>query len=363
MYQGILKKILQRADSYGEPIFSFDEVKLWSDGALDRMVELGLIKPTALASTVICDGCEDRCQEEARYRGTKAGKSQQAYIVCPNRDDMGPVPVNLERLKQWEVNLPVIAHGLAEMVGFTYDIDEIIPGRLWYLGAPYIEDKRIDLFLARGVKWPDGNDNFTNVGRIQECSEPLILVPCEIPSPHPFVNAGRILTLARMLYIDKDGMQMRKDELGFIAKKVRTQRTKIIEPITVRKGTQWKDVFLNFPSDEAVQITGPGINTGRSFAKLGFQDMHDKSPDKGRADSIWALLLVFAKLGNAMTAQEARSHVHRDFGTVKKRVSRLRTMLCAIFPGIPDKKPIGNYRKYVGWKVKINLVYGGEEPL
>jgi hypothetical protein len=91
--------------------------------------------------------------------------------------------------------------------------------------------------------------------------------------------------------------------------------------------------------------------------------MHDKSSSEGRPSSIWNLLLLFAKLGGTMTAQEANKHVHKDIDTVKKRISRLRSMLCAVFPGIPDNKPIGNYVKKEGWEAKIKLVYSGEEPL
>ena len=352
-----------RADSYGALVFSYDEIKSWPDGELERMVGYGLLKPIEPSNIVICDGCEDKCQAEVIYRPKKEGNLQQGYVVCPYKEEMGPVPVKLDRLRQWEINLPVVAHGLTSLVGFTYNIDELIYSRLWYLGAPYIEGSRIDLFLARGVAWPDSQDVFGSVGRIKECAEPIILVPDEVPSPHPFTNAGRILSLGRLLYIDDNGIQIRTSELGAVIDKARRKRTRIIKHIQVKPGTRWEDIFFEFPSDDAIHITGPSITENRSYASLGFENLQTRNTLDRNQSVLWQLLVIFAKHGGEMTWEDARKQVHSQFDTVKKRFSRLREKLCSIFPEIEDKKPISNHSKGIGWASKINLIYSGEYHL
>jgi len=363
MSQNTLSLILKRIDAPITAVFSHDEIILWPEGDLELLLELGLLRESSPAKSVECDECEEACIEEVIYiDGPKEGQVR-AYVACHRREDVGRIQVQFDRLRRWEVNLPLIARGLAELVGFTYEIDEVIDGRLWYLGAPYVEGNRIDLFFARGIKWPDGRAVFANVGRIQECSEPIILVPYSIPTAHPFTHANRILSLSRLLYIEGDQLEIRMDELGAIAGKARGKRTRVIPQFKVPPDTRWGDLTFTFPNDEVVQVSGPSINEPRSFVEMGFQNKHMRDPDKACPDKLWRVLLLFAKLGGYVTWADLNNHIDLKQEPSKKNISDLRLRLKSLFATIEDDKPISNYSRETGYRCKIHLVYSGENPI
>ena len=104
MYQKELDQILVAAETFDEAVFSLADMVHWPDDALEYFVGQEILKETAPASEVECDGCDEKCVEKVRFVDGKKPSDTRAYIVCRNRDDMGPIAVDMERLKRWKAN-------------------------------------------------------------------------------------------------------------------------------------------------------------------------------------------------------------------------------------------------------------------
>lgn len=104
IYQQELDQIVRAAESFGEAVFSFADMVHWPDGALDYFLEQEILKITKPASEAECDGCDERCIEKVVFVEGNKSSDTRAYIVCRNRDDMGPIAVDMEKLKRWKAN-------------------------------------------------------------------------------------------------------------------------------------------------------------------------------------------------------------------------------------------------------------------
>lgn len=95
----------------GRAVFSFDMVKLWGEGTAKTLCDQGLLKTTAAAQSLECQGCEESCFSDVVMQPSKSGKSR-AFIICemPHKQaEMGRVPVRLERLQQWQASIGLLA--------------------------------------------------------------------------------------------------------------------------------------------------------------------------------------------------------------------------------------------------------------
>lgn len=84
---------------------SADMVGRWPEGYLDKLMGQKLIVASELpVKLVICDACDGDHPSKVVWLDYPDG--QRAFIMCPN---VGRVPVEAERLKQWEIDFDVVA--------------------------------------------------------------------------------------------------------------------------------------------------------------------------------------------------------------------------------------------------------------
>ncbi len=94
----------------------FDEVQQWGQGVASQLVDNGLLKPHGSAHSLVCHGCEERCFSDVVVQSSGSGKSR-AFIICEvphKQEQMGRVPVETERLQQWQCTSSLLAVFLAE---------------------------------------------------------------------------------------------------------------------------------------------------------------------------------------------------------------------------------------------------------
>ncbi len=104
MYQKELDQIIKAAETFDEAIFSLADMVHWQDGALEYFIEQEILKKTKPALEAECDGCDERCVEKVEFSDGNKPSDTRAYIICRMRDDMGPIEVDMEKLKRWGVD-------------------------------------------------------------------------------------------------------------------------------------------------------------------------------------------------------------------------------------------------------------------
>ena len=63
-------------------VFSAVEAEDWPDGALQHLIERGIVKAATRARALACDGCELGCHKPVVVRRIAATASSVAFINC-----------------------------------------------------------------------------------------------------------------------------------------------------------------------------------------------------------------------------------------------------------------------------------------
>jgi hypothetical protein len=133
---GLLEHIferLSRADS-GEEIFGADEAAQWPGGALEALIESGLLERAEPTHVIECDGCERNCFMPVFVRPAEGNRPARGFISCDKPEDVGRVPVELGRLAQWRITGGMLAGAMARLLSFTKPPHEDSVGKRWTLG-------------------------------------------------------------------------------------------------------------------------------------------------------------------------------------------------------------------------------------
>jgi hypothetical protein len=206
MYQDLLGTLLHGIDASPSTVFRSDHLRRWPERARKIFVEAGLLVETEPAAVVLCEECERGCLKEVQYAPIEADELPRAYIYCDERDDIGLIPIALDRLRQWRASTSALARVVASLCGTRSVTREVIVGRLWWLGNLSCNGLRIDILLAIGLTWQDREAVFRNGQHLRECSIPVVLVPWRVPEESLFEQAVHVLSLSQFLSIAEQGL-------------------------------------------------------------------------------------------------------------------------------------------------------------
>jgi hypothetical protein len=115
------------------------------DGLLTALCEAGLLSEGEPAGGTICDGCERLCPMRVETMHGPGAASISAFVLCDKRDDIGRVPVEPTRLRQWRFSLAQVATVLAGLLRTERTPRATDDGRIWCLGAADLR--------ASGSRW------------------------------------------------------------------------------------------------------------------------------------------------------------------------------------------------------------------
>jgi len=99
---------------------NWDTVQQWPDGALDRFLRLRLLIPASTAQSIECNGCEKHCFMDVITLPANDPAVTRAFVVCDDaemQNQMGRIKVPLERLKQWQGSIKLLAKVMADLLG------------------------------------------------------------------------------------------------------------------------------------------------------------------------------------------------------------------------------------------------------
>lgn len=187
----VLRAILVRVElPDGQIIFAAHEATAWPRGTLARLTKLGILCKAAPAEEVLCDGCEVRCLIKPDIRVDPRTDKRVGKYFCGREETAGYITVPLDRMKQWAFSLAGLAAVVARAVGAAGKPVECEPGRLMMLGTVKVDGRTRELFLARGVAWPDAAYLFGNSSRLKMASHAAVLTLIGTPKDPLLAGCG-----------------------------------------------------------------------------------------------------------------------------------------------------------------------------
>lgn len=130
---------------------------------------LGLLRKAEPTTHVTCDSCVAGLVIDVDVREYASGTIGVAH--CP---ECGRVSVPLERISRWRLDLKKLASRVAKTVkaGGTPTIEK--PDRLALVGTVKVNGSVRDVYLMRGITWPDSITTLEGSRRLKQASRPIV---------------------------------------------------------------------------------------------------------------------------------------------------------------------------------------------
>lgn len=143
-----LAPVWPRLDS--EPaVFFADRPEPAFTAARDRLVGLGVVRPADPARVAQCVACGGGSIKRVEWIEDRTSGTRRAFIACPT---CGPVPVDQDHLRRWAIDVPKLMTSVAAAVGGRGTVQEVVRGRLWFLGRIPSLGRRHSAYFARTVQ-------------------------------------------------------------------------------------------------------------------------------------------------------------------------------------------------------------------
>ncbi len=176
-----LPSILRRLDWLEDSAYPFDEVQRWPRGALDRLLAASILRETNPAREVTCGNCTDGCWITPDI----VEDPRTGQIVCTgwchDPEDGGLVTFSVDRLRMWEPHFEGLASFVARELDARGSVTALIPGRVCMIGSLISDGRCQDVFVARGLTWPDAAGVLAQADRLKASPSPVVLVPDQMP--------------------------------------------------------------------------------------------------------------------------------------------------------------------------------------
>ncbi len=103
-------------------LFGWHAIQQWPEGALKRLLEVGLLVKVTPATSIECR----ECGGNVCYMDVEWGSSDRAFVVCDDpemQDEMGRINIPLDHLKQWKTSAKQVAKVVADLLELDYQPD------------------------------------------------------------------------------------------------------------------------------------------------------------------------------------------------------------------------------------------------
>lgn len=170
-----LDLIWRRADIENH-VLEQAEIAHWPQAEREAILHLGLIRRTIDTTTLTCEDCGEPHPSEV-IRDPR--RPESPYYLCPR---IGRIPTSSEAIRRWEVDFDRLAALIRKATGLGGKATTLVPSRVWLLGRQQQASGFWEVFLVRGVCWPDGLASLDQCLRLQQSPAPIILVPRRLPS-------------------------------------------------------------------------------------------------------------------------------------------------------------------------------------
>ncbi len=302
-----------------EPVFTFDETRRWRQPDFELLVNTGLLRETGLARYLVCDACTEAHWEEVVWaRSVRSANGARGYIPCPVE---GAVPVDLERLRQWIVDLEQAGASIARALDLAGSVETF--GRVQSLGRRHLKGRFREFFLVM----PCGTASVPRIDRIATAISPVLLFPRGAPPQDDWGNPRAVaLDLSLLSSFTAAGMQV---DVDYIEDALPGERpaTKADRSIAVPEDSRWEDLVME------VREADVTLHLGQFHRSATIEELRFSDERKGSAagDAGWRLLRLFAQQGGTLTLKHDGSR-QTESERLKKQIRNLRQRLQTILP-------------------------------
>ncbi len=170
----VLKTLLQRAEVSGAEILHRHDVELWPANVLKNLETAAILRPLALPEEIEYHGCEHKCLIE---RDFVQHPDDSEAMVCLHQCGLGCglVVLKPEAFDQWEFSLAGLAGVIKSAIAATGDVVEDVRDRLVSVGFLGDAARTVEVFVARGLQWPDAAKIFADAKRLKAADHPMVL--------------------------------------------------------------------------------------------------------------------------------------------------------------------------------------------
>ena len=174
-----LRLILRLAERPGGlPTFTADDTRPWCANARNTLIDHGILKEIESTELIDCDGCIEQHPLDVEIR--QYPTDMLGVAMCP---ECGRVHVPLERLRQWQLDPKGLAQSVMHAIGSSGPLDEITTNRIWSLSTLANNETPRDIFIARGLDWPDAREVIRQAEPLRRSPAPLVLTYAMLPNP------------------------------------------------------------------------------------------------------------------------------------------------------------------------------------
>ena len=177
-----------RAD-LDEAAFRGDELPAFGPAALQVFKTEKLLTRCEDLRMVECGDCGNPHIEDVDIITDSPDGVPRAYIAC----GAGRASVDLVRLQVWAIDFDRLADLASSALGLGGRVVQVATDRVWLLGQAKLADRTRDVFLVRGIRWPDSLLLLSGNARLSTSPCPLILCMNRVPDDADWRGHERVL--------------------------------------------------------------------------------------------------------------------------------------------------------------------------
>jgi hypothetical protein len=188
-----------RAD-LDEAAFHGDELPAFGPAALQVFKTEKLLKRGEDLRMVECGDCGNLHIEDVDIIIGSPDGAARAYIAC----GAGRASVDLVRLQVWAIDFDRLADLASSALGLGGRIVQVATDRVWHLGTAKFADRTRDVFLVRGIRWPDSLLLLSGNARLSTSPCPLILCMNRVPDDAAWQGERAVVSLSEFDWLEGD---------------------------------------------------------------------------------------------------------------------------------------------------------------
>lgn len=188
-----------RAD-LDEAAFRGDELPAFGPAALQVFKTEKLLKRGEDLREVECGDCGNPHIENVDIITDSPSGVPRAYIAC----GAGRASVDLVRLQVWAIDFDRLAAVASSALGLGGRIIQVAADRVWLLGTAKFADRTRDVFLVRGIGWPDSPLLISGNARLSTSPCPLILCMNRVPDDPAWQGERAVVPLSEFDWLEGD---------------------------------------------------------------------------------------------------------------------------------------------------------------
>lgn len=173
-----------------EAAFRGDELRLLG-AALTVLRKENVLRRGDDLRMVECDACGSPHIEQVDIITDPPEGALRAYIPC--EEIGGRVSVPLDRLQVWTIDFDQIGRMVTAALGIGGRAIQLVENRVWMLGTGKFIERTRDVFLIRGIGWPDNGVLLKNNQRLAKSPCPLIFCLNKVPENPEWISAERVV--------------------------------------------------------------------------------------------------------------------------------------------------------------------------